>query len=90
MADTKPAPFPGSEAHGLPIQRSWFRSQQALPTGKVKSDFETTYAERQLAGSLNVALEVNGVVIANGVVPDFNALALFKGKIAEVKVKYLR
>jgi arylsulfatase A-like enzyme len=51
------------------IQRSRFCSQQPLPAGKVAIEVETTYAEKKPAGPLNVALKVNGTIVASGVVP---------------------
>lgn len=51
------------------IQRTKFCSQQNLPTGKVRIEVETAYAEAKPAGPLNVALKVNGTVVAKGLVP---------------------
>lgn len=51
------------------IQRTKFCSRQNLPTGKVKIEVETAYAEAKPAGPLNVALKVNGAVVAKGLVP---------------------
>lgn len=51
------------------IQRTKFCSQQNLPTGKVKIEVETAYAEAKPAGPLNVVLKVNGTVVAKGLVP---------------------
>ncbi len=51
------------------IQRTKFCSQQNLPTGKIKVEVETVYAERRPAGPLKVALKVNGAVVAGGTVP---------------------
>jgi arylsulfatase len=51
------------------IQRTKFCSQQNIPTGKVKIEVETAYAEAKPAGPLNVALKVNGTVVAKGLVP---------------------
>ena len=48
------------------IQRTKSCSQQNLPTGKVKIEVETVYAERKPAGPLNVTLKVNGTVVGHG------------------------
>jgi arylsulfatase A-like enzyme len=51
------------------IQRTRLVSKQKLPTGKVKIEVETVYAEHRPAGPLNVTLKVNGTVVASGQVP---------------------
>ena len=51
------------------IQRTQIVSKQKLPTGKVRIEVETTYADPKPAGPLNVTLKVNGTVVAKGMVP---------------------
>ncbi|MCC8943603.1 arylsulfatase [Bradyrhizobium sp. Arg62] len=51
------------------IQRTRIVSKQKLPTGKVKIEIETSYAVPKPGGPLNVALKVNGTVVAKGQVP---------------------
>lgn len=51
------------------IQRTRLVSKQKLPTGKVKIEVETVYAEHKPAGPLNVTLKVNGAAVAGGRVP---------------------
>ena len=51
------------------IARTHIKSRSKLPTGKVKVEVQTTYAERRPAGPLNIVLKVNGAEVASGVVP---------------------
>ena len=51
------------------IQRTKIRTTDKLPTGKVKIEVETAYAEPRPAGPLTVTLKVNGKVWAQGTVP---------------------
>ena len=51
------------------IQRTNFHSTDQIPTGKVKIEVETAYAERKPGGPLNVTMKVNGKLIAEGRVP---------------------
>ena len=51
------------------IQRTKIRAKDKLPTGKVKIEVETAYAEKKAAGPLTVTLTVNGVAVAEGTVP---------------------
>ncbi len=51
------------------IQRTQIVSKQKLPTGKVRIEVETTYADPRPAGPLNVTMKVNGTVVAKGQVP---------------------
>ncbi|MCC6888625.1 MAG: arylsulfatase [Hyphomicrobiales bacterium] len=51
------------------IQRTRLVSKQKLPTGKVRIEVETTYAVKRPGGALNVALKVDGAVVAKGQVP---------------------
>jgi arylsulfatase A-like enzyme len=51
------------------IQRTRIVSKQRLPTGKVRIEVETGYADPKPAGPLNVSLKVNGTVVAEGQVP---------------------
>jgi arylsulfatase len=99
------------------IQRTRVCSPAKLPTGNVKIEVETVYAERKPAGPLNVTLKANGAIVAKVLVPISAPLLFtandgldigtdlgspvsldyfdkapfsFKGKIAEVRVKYLQ
>ncbi|TYT27522.1 arylsulfatase [Luteimonas viscosa] len=51
------------------IQRTKIRATETLPTGKVRIEVETAYAEPRPAGPLTVTLKVNGDVWAQGTVP---------------------
>jgi arylsulfatase len=51
------------------IQRTRIVSKQKLPAGKARIEVETNYAVPKPGGSLNVALKVNGTVVAKGLVP---------------------
>jgi arylsulfatase len=51
------------------IQRTQIRAKDKLPTGKVKIEVQTKYAEITRAGPLDVTLKVNGKVVAEGTVP---------------------
>jgi arylsulfatase A-like enzyme len=51
------------------IQRTRIASPQKLPTGKVRIEIETVYSVRKPGGPLDVALKVNGAVVAKGHVP---------------------
>jgi hypothetical protein len=51
------------------IQRTRIVSKQKLPTGKVRIEVETIYADPKPAGPLNVTLKVNGRVVAKDLVP---------------------
>jgi arylsulfatase len=51
------------------IQRTRLVAKEKLPTGKVRIEVETEYAVKKPAGPLNVALKVNGAVVAKGQVP---------------------
>ena len=51
------------------IQRTYIKAKDKLPTGKVKIEVETSYIELKPAGSLKVAMKVNGKEVASGVVP---------------------
>jgi arylsulfatase len=51
------------------IQRTKVRASKKLPTGKVRIEVETKYAELRPAGPLDVTLKVNGENVAQGRVP---------------------
>ncbi len=51
------------------IQRTKARSPEKLPTGKVRIEVETKYAELRPAGPLDVTLKVNGETVAQCRVP---------------------
>jgi hypothetical protein len=51
------------------IQRTRVCSAAKLPTGNVKIEVETAYAERKPAGPLDVTLKANGAVVAKVLVP---------------------
>jgi arylsulfatase A-like enzyme len=51
------------------IQRTKVRASGKLPTGKVRIEVETKYAELRPAGPLDVTLRVNGEVVAQCRVP---------------------
>ena len=51
------------------IQRTRIVSPQKLPMGKVRIEIETDYAVKKPGGPLNVAMKVDGVVVAKGHVP---------------------
>jgi arylsulfatase A-like enzyme len=51
------------------IQRTKVRSTKKLPSGKVKIEIETVYAEPRPAGPLDVTLKVNGAIFAQCRVP---------------------
>jgi arylsulfatase A-like enzyme len=51
------------------IQRTNFHSTEPIPTGKVKIEVETAYAERKPGGPLNVTMKVDGKVVAESRVP---------------------
>jgi arylsulfatase A-like enzyme len=57
------------------IQRTKIRAKQKLPIGKVKIEVETAYAVLKPGGPLNVAMKVNGGVVATGQVPISAAIA---------------
>ena len=51
------------------IQRTRFCSQETLPPGQAKIEVVTAFASPRPAGPANVALKVNGKVVAEGTVP---------------------
>jgi arylsulfatase len=51
------------------VMRTKIRSTTRLPSGRVTIQVDTRYAEMKPAGPLAIALKVNGVVTAEGVVP---------------------
>jgi arylsulfatase len=57
------------------IQRTKVRASKKLPTGKVRIEVETKYAELRPAGPLDVTLKVNGETVAQGRVPISAPLA---------------
>ena len=57
------------------IQRTRTCSALKLPTGKVKIEVETVYAERKPAGPLDITMKVNGAVAAKVQVPISAPLA---------------
>ena len=57
------------------IQRTRTCSALKLPTGKVKIEVETVYAERKPAGPLDITMKVNGAVAAKLQVPISAPLA---------------
>ncbi|MBV8582447.1 MAG: hypothetical protein JO241_00505 [Candidatus Eremiobacteraeota bacterium] len=57
------------------VQRTKIRSTKKLPTGKVKIEVDTSYAEFRPAGPLDITLKVNGETYAQGRVPISAPLA---------------
>ncbi|MBV8339216.1 MAG: arylsulfatase [Candidatus Eremiobacteraeota bacterium] len=57
------------------VQRTKIRSTKKLSTGKVKIEVDTSYAELQPAGPLDITLKVNGETYAQGRVPISAPLA---------------
>jgi len=51
------------------ISRKKIRTEQRIPTGRVKIGVSTEYAEVRPGGPLNVVLTVNGDEVASGTVP---------------------
>jgi hypothetical protein len=51
------------------VQRTKIRAAERLPTGKVKIEIESRYAEPRPGGPLNVTIKAAGKVIAGGTVP---------------------
>ena len=54
------------------IQRTKIRAQEALPAGEAKIEIETNLVDpnQPPRGPLNVAMKVNGDLVAQGTVPD--------------------
>lgn len=51
------------------IQRTKLRAREKLPTGRVKIEIETRYAELRPGGPLQVTMRAAGNVVAEGIVP---------------------
>jgi len=51
------------------IARTHIKAKDKLPTGKVKIEVATKYAEKKAAGPIDVSLRVNGKEVAKGRVP---------------------